>query len=36
MKTGVFMKEHSDAMYVGLKQENGTNRSDAIHEIKSA
>ncbi len=21
------MKEHSDAMYVGLKQENGTNRS---------
>ncbi len=30
MKTGVFMKEHSDAMYVGLKQENGTNRSDAV------
>lgn len=30
MRTGVFMKENSDAMYVGLKQEAGTNRSDAI------
>lgn len=30
MKTGLFMRENSDAMYVGLKQEAGTNRSDAI------
>jgi hypothetical protein len=27
------MKEHSDAMYVGLKQEDGINRSDAIYKI---
>ncbi len=30
MKTGLFMRENSDAMYVGLKQEPGNNRSDAI------
>lgn len=30
MRTGIFMKENSDAMYVGLKQETGTNRSDAV------
>lgn len=30
MRTGLFIKENSDAMYVGLKQEDGTNRSDAI------
>ncbi|MDY0217193.1 MAG: tail fiber domain-containing protein [Bacteroidales bacterium] len=30
MRTGVFMKENSDAMYVGLQQQAGTNRSDAI------
>ena len=29
MKTGVFIKEESDAMYVGLKQ-NASNQSDAI------
>jgi hypothetical protein len=29
MNTGTFMRENSDGMYVGLKQE-GTNRSDAI------
>ncbi len=28
MKTGLFMRENSDAMYVGLKTESGTNRSD--------
>lgn len=31
MQTGIFMKEHSDAMYVGLKPDvTTTNRSDAI------
>jgi hypothetical protein len=30
MKTGLFMRENSDGMYVGLKQEAGTNRSDAV------
>ncbi len=30
MKTGVYMRENSDAMYVGLKQESGLNRSDAV------
>lgn len=30
MKTGLFMRENSDGMYVGMKQETGTNRSDAV------
>lgn len=30
MRVGAFMRENSDAMYVGLKQEAGTNRSDAV------
>jgi hypothetical protein len=30
MKTGAFMNENSDAMYVGMKPEAGTNRSDAV------
>ncbi len=30
METGLLMNENSDGMYVGLKQEIGTNRSDAI------
>jgi hypothetical protein len=30
METGLLMNENSDGMYVGLKQETGTNRSDAI------
>ncbi len=30
MRVGTFMRENSDVMYVGLKQEAGTNRSDAV------
>jgi hypothetical protein len=30
MKTGLFMRENSDGMYVGLKQESDTNRRDAV------
>jgi hypothetical protein len=30
MRTGTFMRENSDAMYVGLKEEVGANRSDAV------
>ena len=30
MRTGVYMRENSDAMYVGLKEEHGSNRSDAV------
>ena len=30
MRTGVYMRENSDAMYVGLKEESGSNRSDAV------
>lgn len=29
MNTGLFMRENSDAMYVGMKSEAGSNRSDA-------
>ena len=30
MRTGTYYRENSDAMYVGLKPEAGTNRSDAV------
>ncbi len=30
MRTGMFANENSDAMYVGMKPEAGTNRSDAV------
>ncbi len=30
MKTGIFIEENSDAMYVGLKTETNNNRSDAV------
>ncbi len=30
MRTGTFMKENSDAMYLGMQQQPGVNRSDAV------